>query len=216
MSVEPAKDMAMNDEELDDLLHRSAITPPRGASATAVRLAREVRDECAGVVVPVRAHRRGRGRMVAGVVAAAVALSGAGTLAAHQLSVPPFQTLGEGVGRASTGVPVSYTNSWGRQVECLAFIEYRNLSSDQRAAIEDASRGDSWQGYGQRVLDSLGMPEASPEKQNHAIGDVVHQDLWKAARTAVPGIVHMQDSEGPVFAGSSMSCANPGGVDGRP
>ncbi len=145
-----------------------------------------------------------------------VALTGAGTVAAYQLSIPPFQTLEDGVGRASAGVPVTYTNSLGRTVKCLAFIEYRNLTPEQRDAIERASRADEWDGYGQRVLDDLNMPNASPERQNHAISEVAHQDLWKAAHAAVPGMVYMRDSDGPVFAGSSMSCANPGGVDGRP
>jgi hypothetical protein len=145
-----------------------------------------------------------------------VALTGAGTVAAYQLSIPPFQTLEEGVGRATTGVPITYTNSLGREVECLAFIEYRNLTAEQRGAIEDASRANEWDGYGQRVLDDLNMPNASPERQNHALGEVVHQDLWEAAQAAVPGMVYMRESDGPVFAGSSMSCANPGGFDGRP
>lgn len=154
--------------------------------------------------------------MVLGVTAAALALSGAGTLAAHQLSIPPFQTLEEGVERAKTGIPVTYTNSLGREVECLAFIEHRNLSADQRSAIEEASRSEVWDGYGQRVLDELDIPAASPEEQNDAVFEVLGQDLWRAARTAVPEMTYMADSQGPVFNGSSMSCAHPGGEDGRP
>lgn len=212
-----AKDRAMNDEQLDDLLHRSSVVPSRAARATAVQLTREVRDEVAGAV-PFRRRRPARIRMVVGAVAAVVALTGAGTLAAYQLSVPPFQTLEDvaGVGRATTGIPINYTNSLGREVQCLAFIEYRNLTTDQRAAIEHASRADHWQGYGQRVLDDLDIPSASPERQNSAIFDVVGDDLWSAARKAVPGMSYMNNSDGPVYYGTSMSCANPGGVDGRP
>lgn len=203
---------------LDDLLRHAAPSPSEQAAQTATHLAREIRDEVAGAVpLRRRSHPKRRGRRLAlGIAAAALALSGAGTLAAHQLSIPPFQTLEEGVDRAKTGVPVNYTNSLGRQVECLAFIEHRNLSASQRAAIEDAARSDVWDGYGQRVLDELDMPTADPSQQNDAIFDVVSRDLWRAARAAVPEMVHMSDSEGPVFNGSSMSCANPGGVDGRP
>ncbi len=204
-----------NVDELDDLLRHSALAPSQAAVSTSEQLAREVRDEVAGVV-PIRRPRRTRGRIVLGAAAAVVALTGAGTLTANQLSIPPFVTIEEGVDRATTGVPISYTNSLGRQVECLAFIEYRNLTSQQRAAIEDASRADEWDGYGQQVLDDLNMPNASPERQNNAIGKMVHHDLWRAARAAVPEIVYMRDSKGPAFVGSSMSCANPGGVDGRP
>lgn len=213
--MEPESGELLNDDGLDDLLRRSAMAPSPSAGATAVALAREVRDEVAGAV-PLRRPRRMRGRVALGAVAAVVALTGAGTIAAHQLSIPPFQTLEDGVGRATTGVPVTYTNSLGHRVECLVFIEYRNLTADQRDAVEDASQADEWDGYGQQVLDDLNMPSASPEQQNYAIGKVVHKDLWEAAQAAVPGMVYMRNSAGPVFAGSSMSCANPGGVDGRP
>lgn len=213
--MEPDTGELLNDDELDDLLRHSAITPSMDAGATAVELAGEVRDEVAGAV-PIRRPRRTRWRIALVVAAAVVVLSGAGTVAAYQLSVPPFQTLEEGVGRASTGIPVTYTNSLGREVECLAFIEYGNLTSDQRDAIEDASRSDEWDGYGQRVLNGLNMSDASPDRQNDAVSEAVHQHLWEAARSAVPGMTYMRDSDGPVFAGSSMSCTKPGGVDGRP
>lgn len=181
----------------------------------AVQLAREVRDEVAGAV-PIRGRRRKRGRIALYATGAVLALTGAGTVSAYQLSIPPFQTLEEGVGRTSTGIPVTYVNSLGRQVQCLAFIEYRNLTGEQRDAIDEAARSHEWDGYGQRVLDDLDLSHASVQRQSDAISDVVHQDLWAAARTAVPSMVYMRDSDGPVFAGSSMSCAGPGGVDGRP
>lgn len=155
-------------------------------------------------------------RVVLGAAAAVIALTGAGSLAAYQLSIPPFQTLEDGVSRSSTGIPITYTNSLGRRVECLAFIEYKNLTFDQQDAIEVASQADGWNGYGQRTLDSLAIPDASPEQQNEAVSEELHDDLWDAARAAVPGIAYMRDSAGPVFAGDSMSCANAGGVDGRP
>lgn len=212
------KNGPMGENELDALLRRSAVTPSRAADATAVQLAREVRNEVAGPV-PVRRRRPPRTRIIAGAVAAVVLLTGAGTLAAYQLRIPPFQTLEDVVGlrRSSNSVPVNYTNSLGREVECLAFVEYRNLTRDQRAALEDALQDDRWQGYGQRVLDDLDIPAASPEEQNSAIFEVVGDDLWEAAGGAVPGMAYMTDSDdSPVFYGTSFSCVNPGGVDGRP
>jgi hypothetical protein len=101
-------------------------------------------------------------------------------------------------------------------VECLAFIEYENLDQPQRAAIEKVSKSRRWEGYGQRVLDKIAMPKATPEEQNAAIVDVVHQDLWQAAHEVVPSMVYMRESDGPVYHGSSTSCAGPGGVDGQP
>lgn len=200
----------MNDFEFDEMLRRSAPSPSPEAQATAVRLVEEVRDH----VVEATPMRR-RAAAVAGTFAGAVALAGAGTLTAYQLSVPPFQGIEQGASRARTGIPVTYTNSVGRVVECLAFIEYRNLSTEQQAAIEEVARDDRWHGYGQRVLDGLDVPTASPEQQWVAIVDAVHRDLWKAASDAVPGMVYMKDAAGPVLHGTSMSCAGPGGIDGR-
>lgn len=208
----------MSDGELDDLLHCSVSGPSQAASATAVHLVREVRDEVAGAV-PIRRRRRSGLRVVVGVVAAVVVLSGAGTTAAYQLSIPPFSTLEDGVERAQTGVPVTYTNSLGRQVDCLAFIEYRNLTDEQRAAIEAASKGDRWDGrYGQRVLDGLHIPDADVYKQNTAVSDAVGKDLWAAAKAAVPDMTFMKGVDGPVFNGYSFSCAltaDSGGADGH-
>jgi len=145
-----------------------------------------------------------------------LALTGAGTLTAYQLGVPPFQTLDADVGRTTTGIAVTYINSSDRTVQCLAFIEYRNLDAAQRTALDQVATSTQWAGYGQRVLNALDLPDASPQAQNAAITEVVEQDLWRAAHTAVPTMVYMQDSDGPVFNGSSLSCANSGGVDGQP
>lgn len=204
----------MSEIDLDELLRGAAPRPPRDADATALQLAREVRSQSLGVT-PLRPRRRSRLRTTAVVATAAVALSAAGTISAYQLSIPPFQTLEDGVERADTAIEVDYTNSLDRKVECLAFIEYRHLDSNQQAAIEQVSADDRWDGYGQRVLNQLAIPNSSPEAQNEAISRVLGEDLWEAASTAIPGMVKMEDSDGPVFNGYSFSCANPGGVDGR-
>lgn len=204
----------MSEIDLDELLRGAAPRPTSDADDTALLLAREVRSESLGVT-PLRSRHRSRLRTVVIVAVAGVVLSAAGTIGAYQLSIPPFQTLEDGVDRADTGIEVNYTNSLDREVECLAFIEYRNLDSEQRASIEQVSADDSWDGYGQRVLDQLAIPNSSPEVQNEAIDRVLGEDLWEAASTAVPGIVKMEDSDGPVFNGYSLSCANPGGVDGQ-
>src|SRR5690625_70274 len=210
----------MNDVDLDDLLRKSAPEPSASAAELAVQLAQELRG--ADVLTPalkVRRRRR-RNRVVAGAVGTLLMTAGA-TVAAYQLSVPPFQTLPDGVQRAHAGIPVTYTNSLGRQVECLAFIEYRNMDENQRAAIEAVAEDPRWEGYGDRVLATLNIPDASPIAQNDAISDVVHEDLRAAAREAVPEIVFPQDIDltsydagDPFFNGSAFSC--PEGVDGLP
>lgn len=204
----------MSEIDLDELLRGAAPRPTLDADDTALLLAREVRSESLGVT-PLRSRHRSRLRTAVVVAAAAVALSAAGTISAYQLSIPPFQTLEDGVERADTAIDVDYTNSLDRKVECLAFIEYRHLDSNQQASIEEVSADDRWDGYGQRVLDQLAISNSSPEAQNEAIIRVLRKDLWEAASTAVPGMVKMEDSDGPVFNGFSFWCANPGGVDGR-
>ncbi|MGI8535676.1 MAG: hypothetical protein ACR2K2_04095 [Mycobacteriales bacterium] len=101
---------------------------------------------------------------------------------------------------------MSYTNSLDQDVECLAFIEYRNLDADQRDRIEQVGKDERWDGYGQRALDSLAMPDASPEDQQLAIMDVLDKDLRVAALTAVPTMSESGASDGPVLAGWSSSC----------
>jgi hypothetical protein len=207
----------MDEPEFDELLRSSAPTPSRAAGATALLLVDDIRGANAAPAPPhaTRRHRRRRTVLIA-AAAAAVALSAGGTIAAYQLSIPPFQTLEKGVDRAHTGIPVTYTNSLGRTVKCQAFIEYRNLDNAQQAAIERISSSKRWEGYGQRVLDELRIPKASPQAQNQAINEAALDDLWQAAHEAVPPMVFMQPSSGPVFNGFAMSCAEPGGVDGQP
>lgn len=205
----------MRPDELDDLLQKAAPTPPPTAMAVAAMVAREAERRADGVA-PISARSRSRWRAVAVGVACVVALTGAGTVAAYQLSVPPFSTLEHGVERAHTGIPIVYVNSLGREVDCLAFIEYQHLDSAQRSAIEKVSDDDRWAGYGQRALDQAGIPHASPEVQNDAVNAALARDLWKAAHAAVPAMIREADASGPVFNGYSFSCAKLGGVDGRP
>lgn len=141
-------------------------------------------------------------------------LTGAGTVAAYQLNVPPFQSLEDGVRRAQYGIPVTYTNSLDRQVECLAFIEYRNLDENQRAAIENIAQDARWENYGQRTLAALDIPNASPEDQNEAIAAILSEDLRSAAHGAVPEMAATMDRDAAAYNGHSLAC--PEGVDGLP
>lgn len=194
----------MDDLDLDQVLRRSAPVPPDAAVDTALLVARQVQGVASGAE-PLRRRRRPNW-VAATAVAATLSLTGAGSLAAYQLGIPPFQGLEEGVQRAMTGIPVQYTNSLNQDVECLAFIEYRNLDAGQRDRIEQVGKDEHWDGYGQRVLDSLAMPDASPEDQQSAVLDVLDKDLRAAALTAVPTMSESDASNGPVLAGWSTSC----------
>lgn len=84
----------MDDFHLDQVLRRSAPVPPDAAVDTALLVARQVQGVASGAE-PLRRRRRPNG-VAATAVAATLSLTGAGSLAAYQLGIPPFQTLEEG------------------------------------------------------------------------------------------------------------------------
>lgn len=200
-----------NDDELDRLLTRAApgVTPEQawGSEKMAAESAENFR---------AKRKRWSRPSALVGVAFGGVLLVASGTTAAYQLSVPPFVTTDKGTVRIDHGIPVEYSNSLHRRVDCLVFMEFANITSAQRSALQKAAESSSWSGYGDRVLSELKMPTASPEEQNDAVFDVVSDDLWQVAQKAVPGIVRMKPSDGPIFHSTVMSCAKPGGVDGKP
>ncbi|MET0908989.1 MAG: hypothetical protein ABWZ99_05920, partial [Ilumatobacteraceae bacterium] len=160
--------------------------------------------------------RRRRLMVLAGVTGGGALLVAAGTVSAYQLSIPPFQTTDPGSVRIERGIPVEYTNSLGRRVDCFVFMEFTNITAGQRDDLDKLAESPRWTGYGQQALNQLEIPAAPPEEQNDAIFDVVSTELWERARAAIPELVYMKESDGPVFHGTAMSCAGPGGVDGKP
>ena len=205
----------VHDTELDALLRDSASAPSQVAIAAAVALSREHQATVRSASGRLR-RRNSPAWVVSGAAVAVLSLTAAGSVAAYQLGIPPFQTTDPGTTRTVTGIPVNYRNSLDREVDCLAFIEYRNLTPRQEKALDDLTRSSQWRGYGQRLLDRLAIPEATALEQNLAISDAVPDDLLIAAQKAVPGLAFKVKTKGPLFTGSSMSCANPGGADGRP
>ncbi len=198
----------MDEQELDTLLQRSAPQP----TDHAVRIARLMATQ----TTEAGRSRRPRRRMVlAAVGGVALLATGAGTITAYDLSIPPFVAKDADTVRIRPGIPVDYTNSLGRRVECLAFMDFKHLSPSQQTELNKIPSDSTWVGYGDRVLSRLDLPDASPEAQNEAIFDRVADDLWRHARQAVPELVHMGDSDGPLFEAATLSCAGPGGVDGR-
>lgn len=202
----------MNDVDLDELLRSSAPVPSATAQELAIELAREL--ETAPVAATVPGVRRRRRKQLATAAAAMLLLTAGTTVAAYQLSVPPFQTLPEGLQRAEHGIPITYTNSLGREVECLLFIETRNLDEGQRAVIEELARDPRWEGYGERVLADQGMAESPPLEQNHAVSDALTVDVEIAVEKVLPEIALATDRRGPAYNGYAFSC--PEGADGRP
>lgn len=200
----------MDDDDLDRLLNRHAPTPSAAAIEIALLLAK---DETAGprqLAVDSR-----RWRLAATAVVGALALTGATSATAYQLSIPPFVALDEGTVRTEAGLPVEYTNSLGRRVKCLAFMDFANVDKAQLRRLNLISSDPSWAGYGDRIVARHGLLHASPEAQNDALMDVLTKDLWERAHDAVPEMVYHRDSDGRVYQATTLSCAGPGGVDGQ-
>jgi hypothetical protein len=213
-------DNELTDGELDALLARSAPVLPAPAARTAAQLARET-----SVARGPRGWWRQRSVRIGAAVGAALLLAGAGTMAAYELSIPPFQTTPAGVTRIQPGIPVEYTNSLGRRVECLVFMEFININDDQYARLAAIRESPTWVGWGDRTLRQLGLTDAPPDQQNREIFTAASEEMKRQAKAVIADLAMAQDPDGPlyrdsvdrpVFSGSAMSCTKPGGIDGQP
>jgi hypothetical protein len=138
-----------------------------------------------------------------------VALTAAGTLTAAQLNRPPFQTLEPGVQRIEEPIPLDYVTAAGKDVQCQAFLEFRNLTDDQVEAARTYVADRNWSGFGQRSYDTA-RRTATPttvDSVDRELGEVIYQELLDTARDAVPGAgVGNPDATGPNYNGHSMYC----------
>ncbi|WP_020576830.1 hypothetical protein [Actinopolymorpha alba] len=161
---------------------------------------------------------QGRKRWTVPLVAAsAVALVGAGTTAAHQLNIAPFQTLEPGLERTTTAIPVDYVNYRDRMVHCQAFIEFSGVTSTQRGQINVLVADTDWTGYGQRLIDSVPASDrTNVDDEAAALGDALTADLTSRTLEAVPGLTAANQPGVPRVTGGSWSCRGPGGQDGAP
>ena len=199
----------MNDEDLDVLLDGAR----QRASEPATALSRLVAVEAAQTHGP-RArswHRRLRVGVLAPAGIGVLALTGAGTLAAYQLSVPPFVSTEPGVERVTDPIPVDYTTDAGTVLDCGLWLEFRNVSDAQRANLDAMATDPMWQGFGQRVYDAL------PE-QNRAVQDGpeslwserVNEQVYAEALRANPGLTLRGPADGPSLVGATTRCEYPG------
>lgn len=167
----------------------------------------------ATLTVPRRPRRRW---VVPWVVGGVVVLAGAGTTAAYQLSVPPFQTLEQGVERTASGIPVDYINYRDRPVHCEAFIEFTEVTDQQRQQINTLATETDWTGYGQRLVDSIPATERDNiDDESTALSRALDADLVERTLRTVPALdAPDPTADGPRLTGSSLSCTQPGGQDG--
>jgi hypothetical protein len=139
-----------------------------------------------------------------------VALTGAGTYAAYQLSIPPYVETGPGVDRVEDPIPVDYTTDAGTVLDCNLYLEFRDVSAAQRARLNAMSKDAVWRGFGQRVYDAL------PE-ENRAVQDGP-EPLWSErvdervtaeALRENPGLTFRGPAGSPSLEGSTTRCEYP-------
>lgn len=197
----------MEDQELNDLLLQARPSASGDAEVIARQLAGETTSghrKTAG-----RPRRRWRKRLIIPIGVGALALAGAGTVAAYQLSVPPFQTVPQGLERTTDGVPVKYRTDAGTRVSCQAFVEFRDVTDLQRKQVNAMITDTSWSGYGQRMYNQL--PTKLRGADHGAMGEAVLNDLEQRALEAAPGTT-LRANHGPTITGGAMSCSYPDGA----
>jgi hypothetical protein len=210
--VTPAdREDTMKDHELDELLCLGAAPPPVAAVAAATELADRTRagaDELRVDARPDKRRRWWRRRLVlaAGLMAGVVVLSAGTSLTAHQLSIPPFQTVPDGVQRASVPIPLDYQRADGGSIRCQVFMEFQNLGRTQLRRIDDAVAGQDWSPERQRRL--LGRPADAgvPRSEAELFTDKLSTHLHGFAAGVVPDLRDDDGSEQASFNGYGASC----------
>ncbi len=194
----------MDDHQLDALLLAARPDASADAETTSQCLAQEVRTGRG--VRSGAVGRRWRSAVVIPVGVAALALTGAGTVTAYQLSIPPFVGLDPGVERTTEGVPVNFRTDDGTEISCQAFVEFRDVTDQQRQQINDMVRSTDWTGYGQRTYDALPPARRSMDTAPGPIGGRVMPDLYQRALDAAPGTSLRSHDGDPTVTGGTIRC----------
>ena len=195
----------MDDRELDELLATPMQPTPIGVSTAVTELVTDARVEASAAT---QLHRRRRRFTVGGVALGAVVLTAGGTLTAYQLAVPPFQTLEPGIQRIQEPISVDYVTVTGKDVQCEAFLEFRNLNQDQLDAARIYVATRDWSRFGQQSYDTAKKTAGSsaPDPVDRALGEVLDAKMTDMAAEAVPAAVRAVDTGGPEITGWSMAC----------
>lgn len=198
----------MHDDDLDVLLEQ-ARTDVAGRSVALSRLvALEAAQQHRTRSTSWRRWLR-RGVLVP-VGVGALALTGAGTYAAHQLSVPPYVATEPGVERVGDAIQVDYTTDAGTVLDCNLYLEFRDVSPDQRAHLEAMSEDPRWRGLGQRVYDALPRKNRAVQDGPEPLwADRVDKQVYEQALREVPGLVFRGPAGSASLEGSTTRCDYP-------
>lgn len=200
----------MHDEELTALLEHAKEDVSPAAATIGGRLAAEVAEqELRSRWSPRRWARKG---ILIPVGIGVLAVTGSGTYAAYQLTIPPFVATEPGVERVSDPIPVNYRTDAGRRIDCLAYLEFRDVTAVQRRQLNAMKAKGNWSGYGQRVYDRL--PAANRQVQDGPetmLADRVNVDLYARALKAAPGVGFRTADGTPSIEGATIRCTYPDG-----
>jgi hypothetical protein len=194
----------MLDQELDDLLDRTARPISDAANSAALDL---VEPTKAAATDKTRVRRRvRRPAVVAGIVGGSVLLTAGASLAAYQLSIPPFQTIPDGIQRTTVPIPVNYERADGVGARCLAFMEFRNLDPGQLERVNGYIAAKNWTGFGQDLVASS-PAQTDPDRQFDVLTQKLDTTLYRQAADVIPGLLFQsQADETPTYAGDAISC----------
>lgn len=199
----------LTEDQLDRLLDSTAATLPEGATEAARALVVPARD-AVGPEVRRRTAGVGRRRLLAATAGVAL-LCGAGTTAAFQLSIPPFQTVPDGLTRVRPPIVAEFDTGVGLdgRRRCLVFPEFYGLSPRQAAGAAAWAGRQDWSGYGDRIVAS--GPDVLPSDREDYVVEQVGRDLRsELASQIVPG-VELDGAVGlaqgrPTLTGYAMTC----------
>jgi hypothetical protein len=200
----------MHDDDLDLLLDHAR----RDASTITAERSRQVAHEIAS-----RRHVKAatwRRRLRAGVLLPAgvgvMAVVGAGTYAAYQLSVPPYVATEPGVDRVTEPIAFTYRTDAGTALDCALYLEFRDVTRAQRLSLNALSDGPMWRGLGQRTYDSLPAKDRAVQDGPEELwSDRVDEAVYAEALRSIPGLRLRGPSGRPSLLGSTTRCDYPEG-----
>lgn len=187
----------MNDEELDRLLADARPTPSHQAMLTAQRLARQTASG---------GRSRRRVQLLALCSVGVLGLAGAGSLAAHQLGIPPYQTIETGSHRATT--PITFRNpdapAGSGTGTCQLFLEWRGTTGEQDKALNAFIRDTQWG----PLPDRLGLPTDASQSM---VSAAVYEFAEGRIVAAIPEIKSRAHTEVKVahLTGHATTCVGP-------
>ena len=199
----------MTEDELDLLL----ADAKREASAGAAVFSRLVAVEAVERANATPASRRWRRKgLLAPMAIGILALSGAGTFGAYQLSIPPFVGLEAGVERVLEPIALPYTTDAGTVVECTMYLEFTDVTEAQREALNSLGTDPIWRDFGQEVYDGLPAESRAIQSGPEEVWSArVEQRVVDEAVASAPGLQLRADDGMPSVHGWTIRCEYPQG-----